>query len=384
MGEEHAGHVRLVLVNPADNNRWIIEGRHVIAKDIVPDDVVRVQAHEVFVMGTAATLGLIKGEGIQMEPLGGKKDKTPGILFPHSAAMYVSEEDMVRGEATKRGGMRVQTITLRKKIADQELEEHTNERKEFFKEYTKLLEDLRSLVEAHKGDGMELYENEAHPLTLIIPTSLTAQERSGALDIVARMKKDERGLVPTVFLGIASEKVVDTLPKGMDNMVFLVTPSPEQVRKYLPVMGLFTGPIYIKDASMTYGMEKMENRGFYILDPLYDAQIDTLMKEYNADRVTLTWITSPEYRRKHPQIEGGEISSLTIATNFSGEIISNSSNLRIQNIPRLGNEVFMPPKITSRIVGSDLSMVARQASLQIPSQLFGTSSQFDLLRFSSD
>lgn len=249
-GKKHPGHVRVILDIPGEDHYNVMEGKGVYSSPIQEDRVTRVEAHDVFVRGSAAAMGIVEG-GVA------DNDYSPrrlGILYPDSPVRYLGKEN---GEgqwwpgisappvpAVPKGqkyyGLASGVDILDEAITDEQVEKLVALKKE----NAELPHRFEEFLQSHKGEGVEKTESVAITATgrvgiakiIILPLSASQETRKQTETFVAELRKVRPDANFKILYGItAPDQKIAPLSDPDSEYIFLIPPTPELIAQY-PVL----------------------------------------------------------------------------------------------------------------------------------------------------
>lgn len=245
-GKKQPGHIRLVLDFEGSDTWTVMEGHEVYEAPRLDDHVTRIEAHDAFVRGSAAAMGIVEGGGADYD----YNPKRLGIRFPDSPIRYLGSEDgetqwwatlPAQPESGKQHyGLADGIDILDEAISDGQIRDLV----ELKKESAELPRRFEEFLRVHRGEGVEMTESSAITNSgragiakvIILPLSASRETRIQTEAFVAQLRKAKPDAKFKLLYGITTtnQKIIP-LSDPESEYIFLIPPTPELIAQY-PVL----------------------------------------------------------------------------------------------------------------------------------------------------
>lgn len=242
-GEEHLGHIRVVLDIPGEDHYSVMEGKEVYSSPRQEDNVTRVEAHDAFVRGSATAMGIVEG-GVS----DGYEPRRLGILYPDSPVRYLGSENgemqwwpevssSTAQEEQEHYGLASGVDILDEAITDEQVERLVALKKE----NAELPHRFQEFLHAHEGEGVEMTESTVVTGTgrigvtkvVILPLHVSPEIRSQTESFVAELRKTIPDAKFKLLYGItAVDQKIVPLSDPDSEYIFLIPPTPKLMAQY--------------------------------------------------------------------------------------------------------------------------------------------------------
>lgn len=255
-GKEHPGHIRLVLDFEGSDTLTVMGGSHVYEAPRRDDHVTRIEAHDAFVRGSAAAMGIVEGGGADYD----YNPQRLGIRFPDSPIRYLGSEDGETQwwankpdspeEGAKYFGLAHSIDVLDEAVTNEQVEALIVQKKE----KADLIHRFESFLDAHKAEGVVTTESRAvvtggtyigTTKVVILPLNASQKTRTETEDLVLELRKAMPDATIKILYGITSadQKILPISDPDAE-YIFLKSPTEEQIKDRLEL--LREKAIYVK------------------------------------------------------------------------------------------------------------------------------------------
>lgn len=268
LGEEHPGHVRVVL-NFSDTKTWVVvEGNAISDEPRIADNIPRPSAQEVFVEGSARAMHVLPEEtrfgflnapsSDQHSPLSLSPHHNPGIVYPESSVPWLGSADesetwIPRGTETSIDSQNVGWADVGGVPFSIRVEplETLSKQVEKDRAYGAALSRVKAVIDQYADQGvrfdvaeMSLIEDHGEKkIVVIFPLSASEQARRAVEAARAKMLKENPEYHLWIFYEVTREdEALVPLVNPNERYLFATVPTEEQMKN--------AGSIFVSDVDV--------------------------------------------------------------------------------------------------------------------------------------